>query len=42
MDTESAEVDISNGFGIIKGLSQCESVRPVLIFSWLRMGDRGT
>ncbi len=41
MDTKSAEVDISNSLGIIKGLKQAGKVRPVILFSWMYKGGRG-
>ena len=41
MDTTSAEVDISNGLGIILGLKQAKTVRPVILFSWMTKGSRG-
>jgi hypothetical protein len=32
-DTNGSEVDIANGIGIIRGISKCSSVRPVILLS---------
>jgi predicted GTPase len=39
-DTNGAEVDIANGIGIIRGISKCSSVRPVILLSKTCQGDR--
>jgi hypothetical protein len=41
MDTHSSEVDISNGIGVLRGIHSCNSVRPLLLFSYLRLGAKG-
>lgn len=40
-DTAGVEVDIANGYGIIQAIKECRSVRPVFLFSYKRIGDRG-
>jgi len=40
-DTAGTEVDIANGFGIIEAIKGCRSVRPVILSSYLKIGDRG-
>ena len=39
-DTEGAEVDIANGVGIIQAIKGCKSVKPVVLFSYKRIGDK--
>jgi ribosome biogenesis GTPase A len=39
-ETKRAEVDVSNQLGIIKGISKAESVQPVILFSYLKLGSR--
>ena len=39
-DTESKEVDISNGIGVINALSQAKSVKPIILISWYKIGPR--
>ena len=39
-DTESKEVDISNGFGVINAISQSKSVIPVILISYMKIGPR--
>ena len=39
-DTEGAEVDIANGIGIIKAIKGCQSVKPIVLFSYKRIGDK--
>ena len=40
-DTAGPEVDIANGIGIIKAIQGCSSVRPLILASYLMVGDRG-
>ncbi len=40
-DTEGAEVEISNQIGIREAMMQAKFVKPVLIFSFKKFGDRG-
>jgi len=40
-DTAGPEVDIANGIGIIEAVKGCKSVRPVVLSSYLKLGDRG-
>jgi lipid A disaccharide synthetase len=40
-DTESNEVDISNGLGILRAVRQTKGVRLVILFSYLKLGARG-
>jgi len=39
-DTNGAEVDIANGYSIVKAVKGCKSVRIVLLVSYKSMGDR--
>jgi ribosome biogenesis GTPase A len=39
-ETKSAEVDVSNQLGIIKGISKAQSVQPVILFSYLKLGAK--
>ena len=40
-DTGGPEVDIAIGLGIIEAIKSCKSVKPVILFSYLSMEDRG-
>ena len=40
-DTAGVEVDIANGFCIIQVIKESITVRPVFLFSFKRIGDRG-
>ncbi len=40
-DTGGVEVDIANGIGVIEAIKESKSVRPVFLFSYLRLGDKG-
>jgi hypothetical protein len=40
-DTESYEVDISNGLGILRAVRQTKGVRLVILLSYLKLGARG-
>ena len=39
-DTESSEVDLSNGLGIVKAVVGTKGVRPIIIFSYMDLGSR--
>lgn len=39
-DTEGAEVDIANGIGMIRAIKGCKSVKPIVLFSFKRIGDK--
>ena len=39
-DTESSEIDLSNGLGVFEALKGTSGVRPVIIFSYLDLGSR--
>jgi len=41
-DTSGAEVDIANGYSIVKAVKGCKSVRIVLLISYKSMGDKLT
>ena len=41
-DTNGAEVDIANGYGVVKALKGCKSVRIVVLISNNSIGDRLT
>ncbi|KAL4456870.1 hypothetical protein ABPG74_014508 [Tetrahymena malaccensis] len=40
-DTGGAEVDISNGIGIVEAVKKCKSVRPVILVSSISVGEKG-
>ena len=40
-DTKGIEIDIANGIGIIEGVKESKSVKPVFLFSYLNLQDRG-
>ena len=40
-DTAGPEVDIANGLGIVEAVKGCKSVKPVILISYLMVGDRG-
>ncbi|CAF4052384.1 unnamed protein product [Rotaria sp. Silwood1] len=39
-DTNGAEIDIANGFGIITAVKGCHGVKPVVVISYKSIGDR--
>ncbi|CAF0898623.1 unnamed protein product [Adineta steineri] len=39
-DTNGAEVDISNGIGVVKAVKECRTVKPLVLFSYKSIGDR--
>jgi hypothetical protein len=39
-DSSGVEVDIANSVGVIRAVSKCKSVRPVIILSQKSIGDR--
>jgi hypothetical protein len=39
-DQNGCEVDIANGYGIVKALKGCNSVRPVILISSQSFGSR--
>ena len=41
-DTNGAEMDIANGYSIVKAIQGCKSVRVVLLISYKSMGDKLT
>ena len=40
-DTAGAEVEIANSLGVLEAISGCQSVKPVVLISYLMIGDRG-
>ena len=40
-DTAGPEVDIANGIGLVEAIKGCKSVKPVILISYLMIGDRG-
>ena len=40
-DTAGPEVDIANSIGVIEAIRGCKSVRPVILISYLMIGERG-
>jgi hypothetical protein len=40
-DTNGPEVDVANGIGVVEAVKQAKSVRPLILFSKMSMGDRG-
>ena len=40
-DTNGPEVDVANGISVVEAVRQAKSVRPVILFSKMSMGDRG-
>ncbi|KAL4508491.1 hypothetical protein ABPG72_003795 [Tetrahymena utriculariae] len=40
-DSNGAEVDISNGIGIVEAVKNCKSVRPVILVSSVSVGEKG-
>ncbi|ETO02276.1 hypothetical protein RFI_35160, partial [Reticulomyxa filosa] len=39
-DTNGPEVDVANGVGIVKALQNCKSVKPVILMSYIALGNR--
>ncbi|CAF4090243.1 unnamed protein product, partial [Rotaria sordida] len=39
-DTGGPEVDIANGIGIVRAIKSCKSVKPVILISYMSIGDR--
>ena len=39
-DTRGVEVDIANGVSIVRAIRECRSVKPVVLISYRRIGDR--
>ncbi|ETO31352.1 Helicase conserved domain containing protein, partial [Reticulomyxa filosa] len=39
-DSSGPEVDVANGIGVIKALQSCKSVKPVVLISYIALGDR--